>query len=359
MQYTLQAIPAGEAGTDTTVEKIADLVKAAIHRPGIRLITLGALNRYRAKSKNSLSQSRAIFRFVKKHVRYTRDPVSIETVADPEFTLRKTKAGDCDDMAAVIAAMNLSIGIPTRFRVIGSHPDRFRHVFAEVYIDGTWLPADPAECSQLGQRVQKYSAEKLYNFGGSPIMLSAAGKIGRQVSKRTLKAVAYRAALKVLKTNWANGLINRNDVVSYIRVIKEGNSPSRGTIVEPDVLAAIKDFLNWIDRNRSRSTKPVESIDGLSGLDGFLKSVWNGVKSATNSVVGIFKSDSPTVEPVYGSPDAPFQVVLPSEVNITPSLVTTETSPEAAQAGIASMFKNPVVLFAVAALGYMAFVKRR
>ena len=110
IRFTLEQIPYGEAGTDATVRKIASLVDQAVKDQRVRLVALRILEWAGAENHSTTAAAKSIFRWVKHHIRYIRDPVGLETVQAPEVTLR-LKAGDCDDHTALVAALAMSLAI--------------------------------------------------------------------------------------------------------------------------------------------------------------------------------------------------------------------------------------------------------
>jgi transglutaminase-like putative cysteine protease len=56
------------------------------------------------------------------------------------------RAGDCDDMTILLAAMLKAIGHPVRLVLVGFNPNRktvFTHIYLEAFCKGWWLPLDP------------------------------------------------------------------------------------------------------------------------------------------------------------------------------------------------------------------------
>jgi hypothetical protein len=56
------------------------------------------------------------------------------------------RAGDCDDMSILLAAMLEAVGHPVRLALAGPDPLQprlFTHVYLEVYYKGRWIPLDP------------------------------------------------------------------------------------------------------------------------------------------------------------------------------------------------------------------------
>jgi len=83
----------------------------------------------------------AVFDYVKRAIRYVKDPAS-EEFSDAEEILRQG-FGDCDDKVRLFVAMARSLGLEARARPIlqacapGERPD-FTHVQAEVRYPGSY-----------------------------------------------------------------------------------------------------------------------------------------------------------------------------------------------------------------------------
>jgi len=91
----------------------------------------------------------AIGNWVEAHVRFLRDPALGETIPTPEYLMdqiveRGHCDGDGDDIAALVAAMALSIGLEAQFMVVGLNGKPPSHVFARVKnLEGAWVAIDP------------------------------------------------------------------------------------------------------------------------------------------------------------------------------------------------------------------------
>ncbi len=95
--------------------------------------------------KNYLGEIKALFTWVQKNMRYTKDPFRVEVLHSARRLL-ELQAGDCDDMAILLGAMLEGIGHPVRLVLTGPDPRRprlFSHIYLEVYWKGRWIPLDP------------------------------------------------------------------------------------------------------------------------------------------------------------------------------------------------------------------------
>lgn len=121
-----------------------------------------------------------VFEWVRGNVRYVPDPVGIEYVQSPQETL-EVGAGDCEDMAILVASLYEAVGIPARLLHVESYESG--HMYAQArcgplspkaYADAItsyyerrfsrsvsgvqttthqglqWVPSDPACATHLG-----------------------------------------------------------------------------------------------------------------------------------------------------------------------------------------------------------------
>ena len=138
-------LPQGTRGTRQTVDAMTALARGGSSDPAIRNNALHALRTYGSTPHDHVSEARALFAWVRDRVKYVQDPVSSEWVQSPRATL-EAMAGDCDDMAVLLAAMLGAIGIPSKFRVVAldrSRPGEFSHVYTVAMIGGREFPMDP------------------------------------------------------------------------------------------------------------------------------------------------------------------------------------------------------------------------
>lgn len=355
VQVKLEGIPAGEPGTDATLRTIGRLVKAALRDPRIRHLALDILRQRNADSIQPLSSIRAIYNWIKANIRYVLDPINVETVQAPEVTL-ELGAGDCDDHAALLAALCMSVGIPVRFVVLGSSPSTFEHIYPEAQANGKWVPADTASALPFGI-VPRMPVKKVYAYTGEPSMLHRyQGLSTYSVAWQSgdLQNVAYLATMDKLLSNWKTGRINRADLQSYLRVIDEGNSPFRGTIFDTAIRKGVSDFLDYVKRNALISTKPPTTMDGMYGLNGFFGSIVDAVKSGVNWVVDQGKK---FVQGVKVTP--PSVSVQPGQITVPQ--VTVQAQPgqfaEAAKSGVQTFTSSPWAWAALALAGGIVLTK--
>lgn len=319
-------------------------VQQSLRRPTVRLLALQILNQYQVPNRSGGRSIQALYSWVKQNIRYVKDPVDVETVQDPEATI-KIRAGDCDDQAVLMAALAMSIGAAARFVVIGQHRDAFEHVYPEINIYGRWIPADTVASGPFGQAPQA-PVKKMYSITGEKIMFMSGAAAAYPIRVSDVKKLAYQAAYTKLKANWNNGLINTTDLKSYLRVIDEGNSPSRGTIVEAPMRLAISTFLAEVESIRAISGKPLGSINGMEGLNGFLKSVWGAVTSVVKGAINVVTGGGKQEIVVTTQPATATTAATPS-VNVQPT-----------GAGIMDWIQKNPLLVGAGVLGAILLLKK-
>jgi len=102
--------------------------------------------------KNWFGEIRAIFEFVRANVRYTLDTHDIEVLQDPLVTVQ-LGAGDCDDMAILLASLLECVGHPCRFVALSfDGPENYSHVLVQTRAagEGQWLSLDATEDQPAG-----------------------------------------------------------------------------------------------------------------------------------------------------------------------------------------------------------------
>ena len=168
--------PDGVAHTADTVARMATLAREGSHTYAIR--SLATRITHHVPGKDTRGELAAIYQWVRDTIRYRYDPRGLEWIQAPDRTVQE-KAGDCDDMAILIAALAQSIGHRTRFRTVGKTDKRQSHVHAQAFDGQQWIALDPvleprqsstAPRPELGAfGFQAPGAERLYNERGQPM----------------------------------------------------------------------------------------------------------------------------------------------------------------------------------------------
>lgn len=152
MTARLSEIPAGVAGTRATLDAMARLVRAAKLPPIFPIIRGIAVSIVQGLThKDYAGHAEAVQEWVRGNIQFVRDVRGIEMLTPPAYLLR-TRAGDCDDQAMLVAALVESIGLPARLVAGGPDAQTFVHVWAEVNINGNWRAAETTEPYAFGER---------------------------------------------------------------------------------------------------------------------------------------------------------------------------------------------------------------
>jgi transglutaminase-like putative cysteine protease len=108
-----------------------------------------------------LSEYAAILNWVRKNVRYTRDPRTIEQIQTAAVTI-EAKHGDCDDSSVVIGALVGTVGAQVRlvagaFASSPKHPRNGQSLLSHVWLEafepaaGAWVVLDPVPGRKVNQ----------------------------------------------------------------------------------------------------------------------------------------------------------------------------------------------------------------
>ena len=145
-------MPTGYAGTIQTIEHIKELIRQGSKDFYVRQKAIDILLQNAVKPKDYLAEIDAIFRWVQRNIRYTKDPFQVEVLHSARRML-ELRAGDCDDMTILLGSMLKSIGHPVRLVVAGfdlQRPDQYSHIFMEVLCKNQWIPLDATMPFRMG-----------------------------------------------------------------------------------------------------------------------------------------------------------------------------------------------------------------
>ena len=139
-RVTYYTAPSGLGHAQASVKSMAKLAREGAHTYAIRSlatkITAGV------PSKDRRGELAAIYVWVRDHIRYRFDPVGLEWIQAPARTVAEA-AGDCDDLATLIASLAQSLGHRTRFQTVGPTPQNQSHVYAQAHDGRQWVTLDP------------------------------------------------------------------------------------------------------------------------------------------------------------------------------------------------------------------------
>lgn len=107
------------------------------------------------------SEILALYQWVHQNIRYIPDPDGVELVQTPKRTIQE-RAGDCDDMATLLAGMLMCVGKRCRFALVGFHEGSPpSHVFVEVVTPSGWITLDPVANKETVDMLSRVSTKKL------------------------------------------------------------------------------------------------------------------------------------------------------------------------------------------------------
>ena len=135
----LEEVPASRL-TSSTIRRMYELIDQAKTDRKFQELVYGLTKGL--ASKDYMGEVNRIFDWVKKTVRYTRDPHGVELVQDVWATLSCGR-GDCDDFTILLGAACEVMGAPCRIVTVSTRPDKEPvHVYPEVKVGNRWVPLD-------------------------------------------------------------------------------------------------------------------------------------------------------------------------------------------------------------------------
>src|SRR3972149_7906587 len=188
-------VPKGTPGTLVTARLIAWLIRDGAKGFYVRQKAIQIFQACGVRPQDRFGEVCALFDWVRRNVRYTRDIFRVELLHSARRML-ELRAGDCDDMTILLGAMLESVGHPVRLVVVGPTPLRpnlFSHIYLEVYYKGKWIPLDATMPFPMGWAPRTF-VKKIFSIERRPNMLS---EIAAQQASATTPLVP----------DWLRGLI--------------------------------------------------------------------------------------------------------------------------------------------------------
>ena len=145
-------VPKGRAGTLASAVLIGRLICDGAKDFVVRQTAIQIFRACGVPAKDRLGEVRALFEFVRRHVRYTRDIYRVELLHTARRMLQ-LGAGDCDDMTILLGALVKSVGHPVRIVLTGPdprRPDLFSHIYLEARYHDQWIPLDATMPYEMG-----------------------------------------------------------------------------------------------------------------------------------------------------------------------------------------------------------------
>ena len=142
--YHLGALPDGAPGIAATVAIMAQLSAGTYgaQSPALRDLAVSIVSG--VPGMDFAGELAAVLGWVRSHCTYRLDPVDLERVQTPAVTLEQ-RAGDCDDLSTLVAALAGALGHHTRFVTGGMQRGAWSHVWVEADAGGRWLALDPCD----------------------------------------------------------------------------------------------------------------------------------------------------------------------------------------------------------------------
>ena len=171
---TIQAerisLPQGMAGTDETVRAMSDVAMGTYGAGSVKIrnLALDTIRTAKVAERDQYNEVVAIHEWVKRHLRYVRDPFGTELITHPETLAFDRTDGDCDDHVVLEAAMLGSLGIPTNFIVVGFKGQGPSHVYMQATVrdangKSEVIPLDPIVKKQpAGWEAPNPTLKKVY-----------------------------------------------------------------------------------------------------------------------------------------------------------------------------------------------------
>jgi hypothetical protein len=135
---------------DSRIDLILDEIYLGKSDPAIRQLVGKILSN--VEEKDYMGELQAIFNWVRKNIRYTRDPYNLELFQKPKRIL-ELKTADCDDLSILIGSMVQSIGFALRLRVIGVESPEPEHIYPMVQNpdnENDWVAMDASVKEKMG-----------------------------------------------------------------------------------------------------------------------------------------------------------------------------------------------------------------
>lgn len=145
-------VPKGRPGTLVTARLIARMIRDGARDFCVRQHAIQVFRGAAVPAKDRWGEVCALFDWVRRHVRYTRDIFRVELLHTPRRML-ELRAGDCDDMTILLGAMLLATGHPVRLALTGFRPQKphvYTHIYPEVNVRGNWIALDATMDRPIG-----------------------------------------------------------------------------------------------------------------------------------------------------------------------------------------------------------------
>jgi hypothetical protein len=145
MAVTVMPLAGGDTGVEQTVRQMRRLIDQGKKDPVIRELAANIIRAAGVPAFDFVGESRAVYDWVRHHIRFTRDVYNVETLQSAREIVRLS-IGDCDDFTVLICSLLGTIGHKARIVTISKPEDEkhFSHVFPQDCLNGAWITLDAA-----------------------------------------------------------------------------------------------------------------------------------------------------------------------------------------------------------------------
>lgn len=161
-------------GTGFTVSKMVEVALGYRGERSMRVRRHAEMLVNGLRPKDYASELFAAYYWWARAGRYTRDPLHVELIKDPERLIDDAEAGrlacDCDDFAIGIATTSLCLGAKAQFVTVGFKPaivsDQHTHVFARAQDPrtGIWWVQDPVAGRRTKEMLSRVKQFRVYDI---------------------------------------------------------------------------------------------------------------------------------------------------------------------------------------------------
>lgn len=176
----------GEPGTAQTIALMRQLIDDALADAQFVRHAIDIVRSVQAF--DDLGELEALYNWVKRNIRFVKDPVTKEKLYPPQELL-KIRAGDCDDIAMLLGALAMAVGYQARLITVSAepaNPQEFSHVYVEAEAppgSGQWIPLDAARFSSVfGVEPPSYFRKRAWSLTDSNYQDLSGGRLRGSLS---------------------------------------------------------------------------------------------------------------------------------------------------------------------------------
>jgi hypothetical protein len=151
-RITIVRVPSGNQGTLVTAGIIGRMISDGAKDFYVRQKAIEIFRIAGVAPKDRFGEIRALFEWVQRNIRYTRDIFRVELLHTARRML-ELRAGDCDDMTILLGSMLMATGHPVRLVLAGFRKHKrhgYSHIYLEVNLGGNWIALDATMERPLG-----------------------------------------------------------------------------------------------------------------------------------------------------------------------------------------------------------------